>query len=185
MEPSKSFLDYLLKTKDISNVPAIKYGIENESVAIKEYEKEFGYKVAKCGIFLDSCGFLGGSPDGLVGNDGIIEVKCPFQMKNTTSITDFNRLGYLKKNDENKFEVNTSHKYYHQIQGNLYLTKRKHCDFVVWKEQGTIHGQRNHDNGRDHDFTWVRVVKFRLPTVPPRTVSPVLPPATTLETGRT
>ena len=132
MEPSKSFLDYLLKTKDISNVPAIKYGIENESVAIKEYEKEFGYKVAKCGIFLDSCGFLGGSPDGLVGNDGIIEVKCPFQMKSTTNITDFNRLGYLKKNDENKFEVNTSHKYYHQIQGNLYLTKRKHCDFVVW-----------------------------------------------------
>ena len=132
VEPSKSFLNYLLKTKDISHLAAIKYGVDNESVAIKEYEQEFGLKVFKCGIFLDTCGFIGGSPDGLVGSDGIIEIKCPFKMRDAEEVTELDGLGYLKKNEQNKFELSTSHKYYHQIQGNLYLTNRKFCDFVVW-----------------------------------------------------
>ena len=135
VEPSMSFLNYLLKTKDISNIPAIKYGIDNESVAIREYEQEFGCKVEKCGIFMDTCGYLGGSPDGLVGSDGIVEIKCPFRMKASSNMADFHRLGFLKKNSKDQFEVVTSHKYYHQIQGNLYLTKRKFCDFVVWTPQ--------------------------------------------------
>lgn len=131
-EPSKAFTDYLFKAKDISNVPAVKYGIENEGVAVREYEQLSGEKVVRCGIFMDKCGYLGGSPDGLIGSEGIIEIKCPYKIKDAADISQLARLTYLQENETGTFELSPHHKYYHQIQGNLYLTKRNYCDFIVW-----------------------------------------------------
>ena len=46
-------------------------------------------KVTKAGIFIDKCGYLGASPDGIViKKDGLpsklIEVKCPFNAQDKT-----------------------------------------------------------------------------------------------------
>ena len=38
--------------------------------------------------------FLGGSPDGLINKDGIIEVKCPYSERDTTPTTAM-KLSYL------------------------------------------------------------------------------------------
>ena len=125
-------MNYLMKTKDLSKMPAIKHGVDHEGTAVREYEQEFGVQVKKCGIFLNNCGILGGSPDGLVGEDGILEIKCPYKVKDVTAITDLSRLGYLKKTPTGDYSLITSHKYYHQLQGNIYLTQRAWCDFVIW-----------------------------------------------------
>lgn len=36
-------------------------------------------RIIPCGLFIDSeIPFLAATPDGLVGNDTIVEIKCPF-----------------------------------------------------------------------------------------------------------
>lgn len=95
---------------------ATEWGNENEPNAIAYYEKELGVKVDACG-FLPMGDNTGGSPDGLVGREGIIEVKCPYN----SAI----HLGYLMDGVVPK-------KYYDQIQGNLMVTSRKWCDFISY-----------------------------------------------------
>lgn len=89
---------------------AIQHGVEMEPVAISWYEKKFRQ-------FVDEVGFavpkfderIGGSPDGLVGKDGMVEIKCPRSM-------------YNKIKDE----------HYDQIQGCLQIFDRQWCDYVVY-----------------------------------------------------
>lgn len=53
-------------------------GIDLEPLAIKEYESMTGNKVTRYGILQsDELPILCQSPDGYVGTDGAIEVKCP------------------------------------------------------------------------------------------------------------
>lgn len=57
---------------------AVQYGILNEPVALELYREERGVTAQPCGMFIDLIhGFLATSPDGLIGTDGIAEVKCP------------------------------------------------------------------------------------------------------------
>lgn len=94
---------------------AMEWGIEQERFACMAYEERFE-------IFLDKTGFwyhpniqwLGVSPDRLVGDDGLVEVKCP----NTTT-----HLDYI-------FANKVPAEYYKQIQCQLWVTNRKWCDFI-------------------------------------------------------
>lgn len=54
----------------------MKYGVENESNAIKFIENQLKKKVTSTGIWFHTNGILGASPDGLVDEDKIVEVKC-------------------------------------------------------------------------------------------------------------
>lgn len=57
---------------------AMRWGIEHESEARGCYEDETGNIVMACGLALhDTIEFFGASPDGLIGHDGLLEVKCP------------------------------------------------------------------------------------------------------------
>lgn len=59
--------------------PQLEYGRENEPVALKELEKYLGKKIKPYGLFIDSKEFfLGATPDGLIDDDGIVEIKFPF-----------------------------------------------------------------------------------------------------------
>ncbi|GFW05229.1 yqaJ domain-containing protein [Trichonephila clavipes] len=54
---------------------AMKYGLANEEIARKQYEREYSTEVKICGLFVDKDKpFLCASPDGLVGDDGLIEI---------------------------------------------------------------------------------------------------------------
>lgn len=63
---------------DISHLKQIDHGKFYEDNAIKKLEELYGIKVEKCGLFIDSetC-YLGASPDGIVGDNAIVEIKCP------------------------------------------------------------------------------------------------------------
>lgn len=57
---------------------AMQWGIDNEPIAKVEYEKTIFSKVHEVGFCVsDKYKFLGVSPDGWVGSNGGVEIKCP------------------------------------------------------------------------------------------------------------
>ncbi|WP_286778156.1 lambda exonuclease family protein [Pseudomonas sp. UBA2311] len=63
---------------DLSNKPAVQRGVELEPFACMAYEADKGLMVVETGLVMHPtiAGF-GASPDGLVGDDGVLEFKCP------------------------------------------------------------------------------------------------------------
>ena len=63
---------------DLSNKPAVQRGVELEPFACMAYEAAKGLMVVETGLVMHPtiAGF-GASPDGLVGDDGVLEIKCP------------------------------------------------------------------------------------------------------------
>ena len=58
---------------------AMRWGKETEPFARAAYETARGLMVDETGFVLhQDFTWVGGSPDGLVGDDGLIEIKCPF-----------------------------------------------------------------------------------------------------------
>lgn len=54
------------------------WGIEFEASALACYEIETGHLYTPTGLWVhDTYDWLGASPDGLVGSDGLVEAKCP------------------------------------------------------------------------------------------------------------
>jgi len=74
---------------DISDYlsPAMQWGVDYEPLGVTEYEKQTGNTVERVGFLQSSeLPLLGCSPDGLVGTDGAIEVKCPDTKKHIKTI---------------------------------------------------------------------------------------------------
>lgn len=101
---------------------ATDYGTNNEDGARYEYELETGNTVAEAG-FVPWDTWLGASPDGYIGEDGLIEIKCPFGLRNE---------------EKPKFKSIKDQPHYHaQIQVQLFCTGRQWCDFYQWAPKGT------------------------------------------------
>ena len=58
--------DEIYFPKDVSNIPAIKWGTDHEAGAIDAYVRELRVTVKPTGLWLFGNGFLGASPYGLV-----------------------------------------------------------------------------------------------------------------------
>lgn len=97
---------------------ATEHGHEYEAEAIELYTKITGNEVNSTQVFIELDDYIGGTPDGYVGDEGLIEVKCPYNGGNhIQSIL----TGEIYNED-----------YVYQIQGYLWLTGRKWCDFVTY-----------------------------------------------------
>lgn len=96
---------------------AMQRGTELEPEARVAYEFYSGVTVEQCG-FIDHpvIGMTGASPDGLVGQDGLVEIKCP----NTATHLDTLLTGDVDR------------KYQTQMQWQMACTKRAWCDFVSY-----------------------------------------------------
>ena len=58
--------------------PEMQWGTDNEPLARGAYEVETGRSVEQVGFYVHpDMDYAGGSPDGIVGKDGMIEIKCP------------------------------------------------------------------------------------------------------------
>jgi len=90
-------------------------GNELEPTARDMYELETGNKVEQVG-FIEMNKYSGGSPDGLVGDDGLIEIKCVEDKKYFKLLVD-------------KEEITD---YDWQIQMNLLVSGRKWCDLIIY-----------------------------------------------------
>tara|TARA_R110002020_G_scaffold279104_2_gene494491 strand:+ start:3934 stop:4551 length:618 start_codon:yes stop_codon:yes gene_type:complete len=92
---------------------AMEWGNECEPRARAAYEIVSGNNVEEC-AFITYSEWIGVSPDGLVGDDGLLEIKCP------NTVTQIKRVLANKPPAE----------YMAQIQGQLWVSGRKWCDFV-------------------------------------------------------
>ena len=95
---------------------SMEWGTSNEPSAIAEYSRRTGVAVDSAPFqFFEYSNLVGGTPDGLIGGDGCIEVKCPF---------------------DPAVHVNTlltravPKDYQWQVVGHLLVTGRQWCDFI-------------------------------------------------------
>ncbi|SPU26477.1 putative phage-type endonuclease [Candidatus Bartonella washoeensis] len=93
----------------------MRWGVENEENALKEYAFIYDANITRCGFIQHpTMEMAGASPDGLIGEDGLIEVKCPRSATHMRFCID----------DKIKPE------YHAQMQFQMACTGRKWCDFV-------------------------------------------------------
>jgi hypothetical protein len=114
----------------------MRWGTETEPQARAMYELMTGNEVKEV-AFMELNAFVGMSPDGLVGEDGLVEIKCP----NTTT--------QLKRALSDCFHED----YKAQIQMQLWVSDRKWCDFVSFDPRIEIDSQILIERvERDEDF---------------------------------
>jgi putative phage-type endonuclease len=117
--------DYHGAESEFTGSVATECGNLHEPLAIMDYQAKTGNFVEECGFFVHpDYDWLGASPDGLIDDDGIIEVKCPFGLRN-------------KKGDDLVFKsADDQPHYYAQMQIEMACTGRKWCDFYSWAQHG-------------------------------------------------
>ena len=102
------------------------WGIMNESKPKAIYHAEHN-EVVDCSLITHpDYPRFGCSPDGLVGDNGLIEIKCPYNSLNhiETVVKDTIKLEYRK-----------------QIQWNLFVTGREWCDFITYDPRMPLKSQ--------------------------------------------
>ena len=109
---------------------SLRHGRMNEQPALCAYAKATGNVVRSSGLVVSQAHpFIAATPDGLVGDFVTVEVKCPYvsRLKPVNPVT----VPFLCEAD-GELTVKKDHDYYFQIQGQLYATKRVHCELVVY-----------------------------------------------------
>lgn len=96
---------------------AMLQGIEREGEARSLYELLYA-SVEEVGFCVSDCGLFGCSPDGLINENGGIEIKCPLIHTHVEYL--------LNSKDE------VPNDYFQQVQGCLFVTGRQWWDFVSY-----------------------------------------------------
>ena len=128
--------------KGMAGVKSLQWGLDHEQDGFEAASatakalfriSDDEVNVTETGLWLTESGVLGASPDGLIGTDGILEIKCPWSLRNCTSIknemkSDF----YLEVSDNGDLHLKKNHDYWHQVQGQMYVCQKSFCLFYVW-----------------------------------------------------
>lgn len=93
---------------------AMKWGTETEPQARDTYSVKNNFAIVREVAYVEHNKHILISPDGLIGDDGLLEIKCP----NTTT--------QIKRALSDDYAAD----YKAQIQMQLWVTERKWCDFV-------------------------------------------------------
>jgi putative phage-type endonuclease len=118
------YINQMIADKIIGYVPsngaeqpnaAMQRGTDMEPEARAYYEL-IATPVVEVGFCLHDEYEFGCSPDGLVGDDGLLEIKCP---------SAHTQIEYIKSNS-------IPSKYVAQVQGQMLVTGRKWCDFLSY-----------------------------------------------------
>lgn len=95
---------------------AMRFGSEQEALARTAYEAATGNVVFEVGFVTDDDGYFGVSPDGLIDDDGVLEIK--------TMVSSDTLFKAVVEGDISE--------YIDQINGYLWLMGRKWVDLVLW-----------------------------------------------------
>tara|TARA_R110000772_G_scaffold14820_1_gene42501 strand:+ start:1419 stop:2045 length:627 start_codon:yes stop_codon:yes gene_type:complete len=121
--PSKTSETYMMEliaekltgqSKPFFENDAMRWGTEKEPQARETYSVSNDFVAIEEVAFIEHNEFIGISPDGLIGDNGLLEIKCP----NTTT--------QLKRALSDDYSAD----YKAQIQCQLWVTEREWCDFV-------------------------------------------------------
>ena len=122
-----SLIKRVLGQYSLSGVQAINWGINNEAEAIKAFVQATGLTVEDSGLWLDPSGILGASPDGLIGSNCVLEVKCPFAQRHSEMAEAVKSKDFFLEKNETGYSLKKTHVYWHQVQGQLFITQREIC----------------------------------------------------------
>jgi hypothetical protein len=103
-------------TERSGHTEAMRNGINCEPEARRFYEFERGVTVTNGGFCLTDDGRFGASPDGLIGDDGALELKCPLLKTQAKYL--------IGKTLPTEYKV--------QVHGQLLVTGRKWVDFLSY-----------------------------------------------------
>lgn len=99
---------------------ATQWGVTHEDEASDDFCHATGAEVVKASFCIHSnIRWLGASPDGFVGDDAVLEIKCPFGLRDKEPPVPF------------KTALEQPH-YYAQMQVQMYVTDRTMCYFWQW-----------------------------------------------------
>ena len=144
---SDALVDTIMGRKTVpENLPAIKYGIQNEPVARESY-LSYMHGLGHTDLTVEQTGlivkkdkvFIGASPDGLVHcpcctpSHGILEIKCPLSIAHSDPRS--TPPAYLTRQD-GQLSLKKNHSYYSQIQLQLAVKEAAWCDFYVFTKMG-------------------------------------------------
>lgn len=113
------------KAESFTNA-AMQWGTDQEPFARAAYESAQGVMVEEVGFMSHpSIEMAGASPDGLVGDDGMVEIKCP------------NTAGMIEALLTQKVPA----KYFAQMQMQIACAGRQWCDYVVFDPRMPVKAQ--------------------------------------------
>ncbi|KAK0134969.1 Protein YNG1 [Merluccius polli] len=125
-----------------SGPEAIQWGREKEDTARVSYitETELRHrdmKVEQCGFIVNpSFPEIGATPDALVYcaccGKGCLEIKCPFKHWDHNILQACTDKDFCVQFTEGRMLLKKTHKYYKQVQTQIFVTESQFCDFVVW-----------------------------------------------------
>lgn len=110
---------------------ATEHGVQNEPKAVADFVMQYDEVEEAPFVVHPDFDWLGASPDGYIGEDGLLEVKCPFSKRHSTE-GDF-------------VSIADQQHYYAQIQYQLFCTGRKWCKFYQWSPYGDMVEHVNFD----------------------------------------
>ncbi|OXA41635.1 hypothetical protein Fcan01_23885 [Folsomia candida] len=145
-----SILKSILYPTDISTNENIRYGINLEPEAKRMYTFLIGVDVEECGLFVSSeNGILAASPDGKIGQDGILEIKGIIYPPEQVPQRADKFLIYKNPNDPKEgLLLKRTHKYYYQFLMQLHVNGKRFSDLFVYhkpikKEYTKVELRRN------------------------------------------
>jgi hypothetical protein len=126
-KPSKQWREYacvliaerILHTKlEFYNSPAMERGLIVEAEAADWYEFDRDVSAERVGFITDDMHTMGCSPDRLVGDDGLLEIKAPLPHTQV----------------EYWISGEISQRFRPQLQGQLYISQRSWVDILCWHD---------------------------------------------------
>lgn len=149
---------------------AMQNGIQHEKDGLKalvnDMEKTHdNFEVSECGIFMKtSHPFLAATPDGISSclccGKGCIEVKCP-DSKNIKFYSEKNHSCF-----DSEMNVKRDHKYFSQMQLQMFMTDTEFCDLVVWTEEESVIRRIKRDNFYIHELIVAAENFFKVAVLP-------------------
>eukprot|EP00061_Rhincodon_typus_P016489 g44739.t1 len=147
-EVPQSYLKSVVGQGSNVTTPAMKWGVQNESMAIKKYEKlkseAIGHQVCvrSCGLFVDpEKHWLAASPDGVVVDKatgdtiGLVEIKCPYKHKNHTINKACEDKTFCLERNKGELQLKKNHPYFTQIQCQLAVAGLEQADLAVYTDR--------------------------------------------------
>lgn len=117
--------DYHGAEREFQGNVATRHGTMNEAGVVIDFQMETGLKVEKA-YFVEFEDWAGASPDGYVGDEGLLEIKCPYSLRAAEAPVPFKSI------------MEQQH-YLDQIHFQMFCTERRVVHFYQWAPNGTKH----------------------------------------------
>ncbi len=148
-KPAVSTVKKICYPTALLTTPDMRWGTEHEETARNAYQAKQAphhtdLKIELSGFSINPAfPQVGASPDGILNcvccGKGCLEIKCPAKHKANTvqEACDGDRDFCLCLVD-NRFELKQGHRYYSQVQTQMFVTESAYCDFVVWTQRDLV-----------------------------------------------